>query len=404
MRSLLNRHLRLTHQMKSADSQSTSAKASQSIAPDSATPSSSSRKRSKRQATNNSCTAVADVSSSARKVPVAEKLSSDLPYSTQQQQQQQDHVGWNAANLLLYNRYQQQQAQQAQMEMPWGTSNGNNATSGYLYNPSQAAAAAAYQFPSQYAAAAMMRHARPSESQHQQAQQQQQPRQIPESAGTTHQQYSAFSAAMAARLFFTQQLCQLVATGWTKLHVPTNAAVPRSRHDPNCYQRCLLSRRGSADNSSSNDCDNYSSIWISVFVVFLCIILGCCHRQSGSRLPGPKLLTPTCYYYVCQQHRCPRLTCRTLLSFLGLQYAFGGRTSRHAGFVAILRTGGLLSCCLSGCLAGRFPNSKWPTSTPASTTTASSVGFCATCCLFTLTTLVSFVHTRAQNSIYGFCY
>ncbi|VDM00763.1 unnamed protein product [Schistocephalus solidus] len=201
MRSLLNRHLRLTHQMKSADSQSTSAKASQSIAPDSATPSSSSRKRSKRQATNNSCTAVADVSSSARKVPVAEKLSSDLPYSTQQQQQQQDHVGWNAANLLLYNRYQQQQAQQAQMEMPWGTSNGNNATSGYLYNPSQAAAAAAYQFPSQYAAAAMMRHARPSESQHQQAQQQQQPRQIPESAGTTHQQYSAFSAAMAARLF-----------------------------------------------------------------------------------------------------------------------------------------------------------------------------------------------------------
>ncbi|BHF83242.1 hypothetical protein SprV_0802638400 [Sparganum proliferum] len=202
MRSLLNRHLRLTHQMKSADSQNPSTKTSQSTNSDTTTPSSSSRKRSKRQANNNvGSAAVSEASNNTGKVSAAEKLSADLSYSSQQQQQP-DHVGWNAANLLLYNRYQQQQAQQAQMEMPWGSSSGNAATSGYLYNPSQAAAAAAYQFPSQYAAAAMMRHARPSESQQQQQQsQQQQPRQVPESTGTTQQQYSAFSAAMAARLF-----------------------------------------------------------------------------------------------------------------------------------------------------------------------------------------------------------
>ncbi|KAL7055561.1 hypothetical protein AAHC03_023061 [Spirometra sp. Aus1] len=200
MRSLLNRHLRLTHQMKSADSQN-STKTNQSTNSDTTTPSSSSRKRSKRQGNNNvGSAAVSEASNNTGKVSAAEKLSSDLSYSSQQQQQP-DHVGWNAANLLLYNRYQQQQAQQAQMEMPWGSSSGNAATSGYLYNPSQAAAAAAYQFPSQYAAAAMMRHARPSESQQQQQAQQQQPRQVPESTGTTQQQYSAFSAAMAARLF-----------------------------------------------------------------------------------------------------------------------------------------------------------------------------------------------------------
>lgn len=166
MRSLLNRHLRTEHQIKQTAESSRNPARSQD---------GSKKKRSRAQEADFTKLAMENAT-----VGITAAAASAVAPTTSGFYQ---HPGWNAANLLLYNRYQQSQQQAAQPAFDfWG---GNN---GYFYG--QQYSAAGYQFPTIQYAAAMRQH---------QQQQQQATQQATVSSGLSYN--PAAAAALTARLF-----------------------------------------------------------------------------------------------------------------------------------------------------------------------------------------------------------
>ncbi|VDM31169.1 unnamed protein product [Hydatigera taeniaeformis] len=165
MRSLLNRHLRTEHQIKQTTESSRTAARSHDV----------SKKKRTRAQQEADFTKLA-VENATAGITAAAAASAVAPNASGFYQ----HPSWNAANLLLYNRYQQSQQQTAQPAFDfWG---GNN---GYFYG--QQYTAAGYQFPTIQYAAAMRQ------------QQQQTSQQAAASSGLPYN--SAAAAALTARLF-----------------------------------------------------------------------------------------------------------------------------------------------------------------------------------------------------------